>query len=628
MSNFFSAPWFNTAAAQVLLAGQAVQPGTVEVQGRRFDLLVRPGGSVPHLPLVDFYEERDEPPAGPVRTVAGLPAVCLGSRPVEGAPGARLADRRAAPWIDWTAFPTWAEYVDVTSDRQWRAFRQSDRKLRKIGREVGAVRFSLQTTDHDVLERCLAWKSRQLRRTGKLDRFASPRNRQLLHLLMEQGHLRLALLSAGDQPLSAVLTHVDPTRMSCWVTAYDPAFAIYSPGVLLFEHLMKESYQAGHRSFDFLIGDEDYKYHYATHERLVGAVGREGASDWLGRQGRAAVGRWTEGPHASVALRARRAAFEALQDRLKRQPVAPSAGAPPDWIPTIQANSQDWPSGRISQAGDCQLISLLDQAAAGVRRPTLIADRIAHEAVRLRLGLPRRIERYRAPDREPEDVPERLGLHVGDTVRVKERESIGATLQDGKLQGLYYIPQVMDRFSGHTFVVQDIVEQFYDERTRRVVRPRRTVLLAGAHCDGAQLFKPGDCDRSCPVFWHDAWLERVSTNSAPLPPRPSRAAPGRWQAGDRVRIAPAEQILAMATGSAQAQGIRFTPATMAAFCGEEAVVARRVSRAYDEARRRHFSISGVVVLEGHSCPGAALSTGGRCQRGCALLWRDEWLLPA
>jgi hypothetical protein len=186
----------------------------------------------------------------------------------------------------------------------------------------------------------------------------------------------------------------------------------------------------------------------------------------------------------------------------------------------------------------------------------------------------------------------------------------------------------MDRFVGHTFVVQDRVEQFYDERTRRVVRPPRSVLLRGAHCDGAQLFNPGDCDRSCPVFWHDAWLERVEADSAPPPHRPARAAAGRWQVGDRVRIAPAEQILASAPGSAQAQGVCFTPATMAAFCGKEAVVARRVTRAYDEARRRHFSISGAVVLEGLSCPGAALSTGGRCQRGCALLWRDAWLLPA
>ncbi|MCK6504105.1 GNAT family N-acetyltransferase [Myxococcota bacterium] len=631
MSNFFSAPWFSQAAAQVLLPGEEVRPGTVEVAGGRYDLLIRARGGVPHLPLVDFYEERVGPADGPIHRVAGLPAVSLSSRTVDGEPAARSEQHRAAPWIDWTAFSTWESFVQVTSDRQWRAFRQSDRKIRKIGREVGKVRFSLDTPDHDLLERCLAWKSRQLRRTGRLDRFGSARNRQLLHLLLAQGHLRLAVLAAGGQPLSAVLIHHAPDRMSCWVTAYDPAFAIYSPGVLLFEHLMKASWDAGHRVFDFLIGDEDYKYHYATHERLVGAVGRTGLQDWLGRQGRAALHRWGADPGARIAHRARTLTMRTLQDRLQRERITPLPGPEPDWIPTLHANSRVWPGARLADPADCQLISLLDHAKADTAPLRVVVDRLRHEVQRLRIGLPRRIERRRASHPEPIEPPEPLNLKAGDTVRVKDRAGIGRTLQDGKLQGLYYIPQVMDSYAGQTFVVQDAVDQFYDEASRRVVRPRRSVTLKGATCDGSQLLAPGGCDRGCPVFWHDGWLERVDAVGVPPapPPRPDRKAPGRWQAGDRVRIASREHILATcAADPAGDQGIRYVPALMAAHFGTEAVVARRMAWAYDERLRRHFAVTGAVVLEGVSCPGAALHTGGRCQRGCALLWRDEWLLPA
>jgi CelD/BcsL family acetyltransferase involved in cellulose biosynthesis len=37
--------------------------------------------------------------------------------------------------------------------------------------------------------------------------------------------------------------------------------------------LMRESYSRHHAEFDFLIGDEGYKWHFATHNRAVGPMG-------------------------------------------------------------------------------------------------------------------------------------------------------------------------------------------------------------------------------------------------------------------------------------------------------------------------------------------------------------------
>jgi CelD/BcsL family acetyltransferase involved in cellulose biosynthesis len=36
---------------------------------------------------------------------------------------------------------------------------------------------------------------------------------------------------------------------------------------------MKASFEAKHLEFDFLLGDESYKFLYATHSRVVGPVG-------------------------------------------------------------------------------------------------------------------------------------------------------------------------------------------------------------------------------------------------------------------------------------------------------------------------------------------------------------------
>jgi CelD/BcsL family acetyltransferase involved in cellulose biosynthesis len=49
---------------------------------------------------------------------------------------------------------------------------------------------------------------------------------------------------------------------------------LLSPGRLLLDHMLRESHSRGHAEFDFLLGDEPYKYHYATHQRVVGPVGK------------------------------------------------------------------------------------------------------------------------------------------------------------------------------------------------------------------------------------------------------------------------------------------------------------------------------------------------------------------
>lgn len=70
--------------------------------------------------------------------------------------------------------------------------------------------------------------------------------------------------------MSAML---DKGRLYWWVPAYDSAYSQYSPGRLLLHFLLRESFNQHHTEFDFLWGDEDYKWYYATHVRLIADLG-------------------------------------------------------------------------------------------------------------------------------------------------------------------------------------------------------------------------------------------------------------------------------------------------------------------------------------------------------------------
>jgi CelD/BcsL family acetyltransferase involved in cellulose biosynthesis len=104
--------------------------------------------------------------------------------------------------------------------------------------------------------------------------FRRPQSAQLFRSLEARGALRISSFSAGDELLAVHFGGVAEGRFYSWIAAYDPAHGRYSPGRLLLEELLRERLCCRDREFDFGIGDSSYKWHYATHNRTVGPLGR------------------------------------------------------------------------------------------------------------------------------------------------------------------------------------------------------------------------------------------------------------------------------------------------------------------------------------------------------------------
>jgi hypothetical protein len=112
-------------------------------------------------------------------------------------------------------------------------------------------------------------------------------------------------------------------------------------------------------------------------------------------------------------------------------------------------------------------------------------------------------------------VDEALSLHVGETVRVKSREAILATLdQEGMLDRLPFMPEML-QYCGREFLVYKRAEKTCDtiEKTgaRRVMD---AVHLENVRCDGSA---HGGCGARCLMYWKEAWLERPRSGGALSP---------------------------------------------------------------------------------------------------------------
>jgi CelD/BcsL family acetyltransferase involved in cellulose biosynthesis len=108
-------------------------------------------------------------------------------------------------------------------------------------------------------------------------------HRQVSADYARRGWTDLSFLALNDSPIAFALSFSREGRFSYYVPAHDPAYDAFSPGTLLLARLVERAHQDGLHTFDFMIGEESYKYRWATHQRrtvriLAGRPGRRGAT--------------------------------------------------------------------------------------------------------------------------------------------------------------------------------------------------------------------------------------------------------------------------------------------------------------------------------------------------------------
>lgn len=280
--NFFSSEAYLDTLAAAWFAGRRFDVATFAVEGRCFRLLrvhgvgpvvtddARPDG----YHFLDFFEPLEGAPDEGAPAVRWIPRAALGAEAVASAtPGPPPPEVTPAPYVDWSRFPRWAAFEAHVAARRGSLQADSRRKRRRLEERFGPLRFRTDDGRPEAFDAALAWKSAQYARTRAPDGFAVPQNVAMFRELVRRGLVTVSSLAAGERLVAVHLGVRWRRRFFAWIPAYDREATVLSPGRLLLEHLLEESHGRGDLEFDFLIGDEPYKYHYATHHRLVGALG-------------------------------------------------------------------------------------------------------------------------------------------------------------------------------------------------------------------------------------------------------------------------------------------------------------------------------------------------------------------
>jgi len=113
-----------------------------------------------------------------------------------------------------------------------------------------------------------------------------------------------------------------------------------------------------------------------------------------------------------------------------------------------------------------------------------------------------------------------LGLAPGERVRVRPFEEILSTLDaEGRAEGLGFMTAAMKKYCGGDFTVRKRVRFFFDERRREMRKGRDIVILDGVYCETppAEADDWSGCERTCFLFWKEAWLERLPDEGRKTP---------------------------------------------------------------------------------------------------------------
>lgn len=171
--------------------------------------------------------------------------------------------------------PLPASFDDYLEQRMSSQTRQKLRRfLRKVeGDDIYRITMaSPETINRDMDILFDLWRTKWSARKGaeRTERLIIT-TREMLTDCFNSGNLEMPVLWHGDQPLGALANIVDRQKKAIlfYITGRDENWKTPSPGLILHGYCIRRAIEEGFKTYDFLRGNEPYKYMFGVEERRI-----------------------------------------------------------------------------------------------------------------------------------------------------------------------------------------------------------------------------------------------------------------------------------------------------------------------------------------------------------------------
>ena len=160
---------------------------------------------------------------------------------------------------------TWDEYLSSLSKKQRHEIR---RKIRRA-EGSGQINWYIVTEERDLAAEMAAFIELHQKSHVDKDEFMDAQMKGFFHavaqVLHEAGWLQLALMEVNGEKAATMLNFDYRDSILVYNSGYDPQkYARLSPGIVLLSYCIQWAIELGRAEFDFLRGDEEYKYRFGA----------------------------------------------------------------------------------------------------------------------------------------------------------------------------------------------------------------------------------------------------------------------------------------------------------------------------------------------------------------------------
>ena len=148
----------------------------------------------------------------------------------------------------------WEAYIKDKRGTRSDLLQKSNRKYRKMEREIGPIQFKMHVADERLLLKLIEWKSQQYRDTGVTDVFSHSWTVDLLKQIFQHQNEAfggvLSALFAGDRVVALHMGMRTRNTLHHWFPVYDGTMGKYSPGIMLTLEITKAANRYGIQRVD------------------------------------------------------------------------------------------------------------------------------------------------------------------------------------------------------------------------------------------------------------------------------------------------------------------------------------------------------------------------------------------
>ncbi|MFQ6058709.1 MAG: GNAT family N-acetyltransferase, partial [Anaerolineae bacterium] len=164
----------------------------------------------------------------------------------------------------------WEAYLASLDRKQRHEIR---RKIRKANREARVEWYIVQDPARLPAE-IEAFLDLHQRSGAEKDEFMEPKMqgffRAIAQVLQEKGWLQLAFIELNGQKAASLFNFDYQGAILVYNSGYDPRrYANLSPGIVLLSYCIEHAIRQGRKRFDFLRGEEEYKFRFGARETRV-----------------------------------------------------------------------------------------------------------------------------------------------------------------------------------------------------------------------------------------------------------------------------------------------------------------------------------------------------------------------